>query len=56
LGAERFSITQLKIMQECITLVVFTVIVFVVFGETPRWNLLVSYALILGAVFFAFKF
>jgi uncharacterized protein (DUF486 family) len=56
LGASRFSVTQLKIMQECITLVIFTVIVFVLFGETPRWNLLVSYALILAAVFFAFKF
>ena len=56
LGAERFSVTRLKIMQECITLVVFTLIVFVLFGETPRWNILVSYLLILGAVFFAFKF
>lgn len=56
LGAERFSVTQLKIMQECITLVVFTFIVFVLFGETPRWNIAVSYALILAAVFFAFKF
>jgi uncharacterized protein (DUF486 family) len=56
IGAERFSVTQLKIMQECITLVVFTLIVFVMFGETPRWNLLVSYLFIVGAVFFAFKF
>jgi uncharacterized protein (DUF486 family) len=56
LGAERFSVTQLKIMQECITLVVFTFIVFVLFGETPRWNLLVSYFFILCAVVFAFAF
>lgn len=56
IGAERFSVTQLKVMQECITLVVFTLIVFVLFGETPRWNLVVSYLLIIGAVFFAFKF
>ncbi len=56
LGYGRFSLTQLKIMQECITLVVFTLIVFVLFGETPRWNLVVSYLLIIGAVFFAFKF
>ncbi len=56
IGSERFSVTQLKILQECITLVVFTLIVFVMFGETPRWNLLVSYALVVAAVFFAFKF
>ena len=56
IGSERFSITQLKIMQECITLAVFTLIVFVLFGETPRWNLLVSYLFIVGAVFFAFGF
>jgi uncharacterized protein (DUF486 family) len=56
IGSERFSVTQLKIMQECITLVVFTLIVFVMFGETPRWNLLVSYLFIVGAVFFAFAF
>ncbi|MFN2597297.1 MAG: DMT family protein [Pyrinomonadaceae bacterium] len=54
-GADRFSVTQLKIMQECITLVVFTLIAYVMFGETPRWNLVVSYALIIAAVFFAFK-
>ena len=41
-------------MQECITLVVFTVFVFLVFGETVRWNNLVSYALLIGAVAFAF--
>lgn len=56
IGAERFSVTQLKIMQECITLVVFTLIVFILFGETPRWNLFVSYLFIIGAIFFAFKF
>ncbi|HEX8163903.1 MAG TPA: DMT family protein [Pyrinomonadaceae bacterium] len=56
IGAGRFSVTQLKIMQECITLVVFTLVVFVMFGETPRWNLLVSYLFILGAVVFALAF
>ena len=56
IGSERFSVTQLKIMQECITLVVFTLVVFVMFGETPRWNLIVSYLFVVGAVFFAFAF
>jgi uncharacterized protein (DUF486 family) len=54
LGYGRFTLTQLKIIQECITLVVFTAFAFVVFRESFRWNYLVSYGLVLGAVYFAF--
>lgn len=54
IGSDMFSITQLKIIQECITLVVFTLIAYLLFGETLKWNNLVSYALLIGAVFFAF--
>jgi uncharacterized protein len=54
-GAERFSVTQLKIIQECITLVVFAGLAFVLFRETPKWNNLVSYGFLLGAVYFAFR-
>ena len=54
IGSNYFSLTQLKIMQECITLVVFTVFAFLVFREQLRWNNLVSYALLIGAVGFAF--
>ncbi len=53
-GAEIFSVTQLKIIQEAITLAVFTIIAYFLFGETLKWNNLVSYALLIGAVFFAF--
>jgi uncharacterized protein (DUF486 family) len=56
IGSQTFSLMQLKIMQECITLVVFTVIAYVLFGQTPKWNNLVSYALIAGAVYFSFGF
>jgi uncharacterized protein (DUF486 family) len=55
IGAERFTVTQLKIMQECITLVVFTVVAFLLFGERPSWNIGISYLLIVGAVYFAFR-
>lgn len=54
LGSETFSLTQLKVMQEVITLIVFTVVAFLVFGETLKWNNAVSFLLIIGAVFFAF--
>ena len=54
IGSDMFSLTQLKVVQECITLVVFTLIAYLLFGETLKWNNLVSYALLIGAVFFAF--
>jgi uncharacterized protein (DUF486 family) len=54
LGAEKFTVTQLKIMQECITIAVFTVIAYLLFHEPLRWNNFVSYALIVIAVYFAF--
>jgi uncharacterized protein (DUF486 family) len=56
IGAQTFSLMQLKIMQECITLVVFTVIAYLLFGQTLKWNNLVSYAFFMGAVYFSFAF
>ena len=47
---------QLKILQECITLVVFTVVAYALFRSPVKWNYLVSYIFIIGAVFFAFRF
>jgi uncharacterized protein len=54
LGAGQFTVTQLKIMQECVTLAVFLVVALLLFGETPRWNTLVSFLFLIGAVYFAF--
>jgi uncharacterized protein (DUF486 family) len=56
IGAQTFSLVQLKIMQECITLIVFTGIAYLLFGQTLKWNNLVSYAFIIGAVYFSFAF
>ena len=50
-----FSLMELKVIQECVSLLVFTVIVATVFkGEPIRWNHLVSFGCIVLAVFFAF--
>lgn len=54
IGSETLTVTQLKIIQECITLTVFTVVAYFMFGETLRWNNAVSYLLLVGAVVFAF--
>jgi uncharacterized protein (DUF486 family) len=56
IGSDRFSLAQLKVMQECITIVVFTIIVAVMFRQVPRWNNIVSFVLIIAAVYFTFNF
>lgn len=51
-----FSLIQLKIIQEVLSLTVFTVFALLVFRtETFRPNHIISFALLLLAVFFAFK-
>ncbi|MDX2177984.1 MAG: DMT family protein [Bryobacteraceae bacterium] len=53
-GYGAFSAFQLKIVQEAITLVVFTGFAWWYLGESIRWNYLVSFALLMGAVAAAF--
>jgi uncharacterized protein (DUF486 family) len=50
-----FSATQLKIAQEAITLGVFMVFAILFLKEEMKWNYMVSFGLILAAVFFAFQ-
>lgn len=51
-----FSIWQLKVLQEVITLVVFTVFAVLVFrNESLRWNHLVGFLFLVCAVYFIFK-
>lgn len=50
-----FSLMQLKIIQEAISLTVFTVIAVTCFHtETLQWNHIVAFVCIVAAVFFAF--
>lgn len=55
IGYSVMNLMQLKILQEVITLLVFTVFAFIVFGQPLKWNYGVSYLLIVGAVYFAFR-
>ena len=51
-----FNLMQLKIIQEVISLTVFTVMVTVMFkGESLKWNHLAAFAWLIMAVFFVFK-
>lgn len=54
IGSETLTVTQLKIIQECVTLTVFTVVAYFMFGENLKWNNVVSYLFLVGAVVFAF--
>ncbi|MET0394705.1 MAG: DMT family protein [Chitinophagaceae bacterium] len=49
-----FTLFQLKIMQEAITLVVFSIFAVLVLKEAFHWRYLVSFAFLLGAVYFMF--
>ena len=53
-GSRVFSLMQLKIAQECITLVVFVIYARIAFRQPVRWNNVVAMAFIVGAVFFTF--
>lgn len=55
IGYSVLNLMQLKVLQEVITLAVFTVFAILVFGVTPKWNYGVSYILLIGAVYFAFR-
>jgi uncharacterized protein len=51
-----YSLVQLKVMQEVITLVVFTIFMFLFFkNETLRWNHLAAFICLIAAVYFIFK-
>lgn len=50
-----FSGFQLKVIQEVITLVVFSVFALFFLKEAFHWRYLVSFALLVGAVYFMFK-
>ena len=50
-----FTLMQLKILQEVITLVIFTVFTVVFFrGETLQWNHFAAFACLILAVYFVF--
>ncbi len=51
-----FNLYQLKTIQEAVTLVVFVLINIYIFkGETPQWNHIVGFLLMIAAVFVIFK-
>lgn len=51
-----FSLIQLKVIQEVVSLIVFTIIVTTLFrGESLHWNHMVTFCCLVAAVYFVFK-
>jgi uncharacterized protein (DUF486 family) len=55
IGSSYYSPAQLKVIQEVITLIVFSVFSVLYLNEEIKWNYIVGFVLILLAVFFVFK-
>lgn len=55
IGSYQFSTAQLKTIQEVITLVVFSVFSIFYLKENFKWNYVVGFMMMIGAVFFIFK-
>lgn len=50
-----YSLVQLKVMQEAISLIVFTLVAMVIFqGFTLLWNHLLAFLMLVGAVYLVF--
>lgn len=55
IGHATFSAAELKTMQEAITLIVFAVFSIFYLKEPLKWNHLVGFLMLVGAVFVIFK-
>jgi len=49
-GFGRFTATQIKIIQEIISISVFVIFAYFFLGESPTWRTGVAFLLIIGAV------
>lgn len=54
IGSYQFSAAQLKIIQEVITLLVFSFFSVLYLKQGIKWNYIVAFAFMVGAVFFVF--
>lgn len=55
IGSYHFSTAQLKTIQEVITLIVFALFSIFYLKEEMKWNYVIGFLMIIGAVFFIFK-
>jgi uncharacterized protein (DUF486 family) len=53
-GSSLYTVTELKILQEVITLIIFSGFAITYLGEIPKWNHLAAFLCIIAAVAFTF--
>ena len=56
IGSQQFTIPQLKIIQEVITMTVFAIFAVFYLKEQIGWNYLAAFLCLMGAVYFIFAF
>ncbi len=55
IGAERYSLAQLKTMQEAITLITFVGVAYFLFGVRPNWSQAAGFVLIVAGAALVFR-
>lgn len=55
IGSDSLSVTELKVIQELLSIGTFTIFAIFVFKEKPTMNQGISFAFLLGAAYFATK-
>ncbi|MBX7181415.1 MAG: DMT family protein [Bacteroidia bacterium] len=55
IGAGKFSLVELKTIQEVLSLIVFAIYTILIVREDFKWNYLVGFVFLVLAVFFIFK-
>jgi len=55
IGSDVMTPTQLKIIQEVLSLTTFSILAFFMFKEKPNGNQLIAFGLIIAAAYFAMK-
>ncbi|NUN65877.1 DMT family protein [Pseudanabaena biceps] len=52
-GYGEFTATQLKLIQEAVSIIIFIAFAIIVLGESMKWNYVVAFGLMMIAVWFA---
>lgn len=55
IGARVYSLDQLKVLQEAMSLAAFVVVAWMLFGQKPGWNEVIGFCLVALGAWFIFK-
>lgn len=55
IGSRAYSLDQLKVLQEAMSLLGFIMVAWLLFGQKPGWNEVIGFSLVAGGAWFIFK-